>query len=304
MKMGDDDLIPSVIDASVLRREIQTAKDALAAGVSEGRFLDIAFIGNASSIYTWEPGSIIDLDVCIFVREKSLTVGTWLHDLRERLAKDFATRNVDFYLRLIKGAYKEAVRVVQRPVLVAHLALFTEDSYLDCLPLIRWAWRKYTCLVEPQRLSRLAPEKPGVDELMESVAKRLGDIELGAAPFMEFTLPEFEEVKWTVGPGDPLFAEHCIMGALVCSRNHARVLGMLEPDRLNNTDFALWYHQTLMPAPELCTLVELKAKARREGYGEIVAVAPALCRSYMHHLYEHLAQKSRQTFSPRERLTP
>ncbi len=52
----------------------------------------------------------------------------------ESLTREFSTRNVEFDLRLVKGAFKGAVRAVERPVLVAHIALFTEVATWSVLP--------------------------------------------------------------------------------------------------------------------------------------------------------------------------
>ncbi len=66
-----------------LRRTFLNRKDALLSGLNErGLMLDLAFIGNSSALYTWDPGYIIDLDACIFVLEKSLAIGSWLQGLR------------------------------------------------------------------------------------------------------------------------------------------------------------------------------------------------------------------------------
>lgn len=281
-------------DADTLRQNIQMAKDAFLGGLKEGRLLDIAFIGNASTIYVWEPGRIIDVDICIFVQEKNLAVGSWLYDLRQRLTSEFATRDIQFDLRLVKGAYKDAVRIVQQPHLVVHIALFTEDSYLECSKLMRWGWRKYLCITEPHRLGRLAPVRPSAQDVLDSVEKRLADILDGCAHFTETVLPDLRQVQWTAKRGDPLFAEHCLSGALVCARIHARILGALEPDSLNNSDFVAWYNQTVMLSPELRTIVDLKVNARNEGYSEATMVAPALFSDYLHRLRRQLESDIRQ----------
>jgi hypothetical protein len=271
-----------------LRNGIENVKRSLIDGTERGLLQDIGFIGNASPVYDWEPCAIVDLDVCIFVREKSLAVGRWLYDVRTKLVQELAANGSDFDLRIIWGAYKDARRVVRRPTIVAHLALFTEERYRQASPFIRWAWRKYSCLLETGRFARLAPHKPTLADLVSSVHERLADIESGTAPFTEMVLPSLEEVRWTVGPGDPLFAEHCLMGALVCARNHARVLGGNEADSLNNRDFVSWYDSTVLAAPELRTILDLKTRARQEGYAEIIDYAPRFCVIYMTTLCRHL----------------
>src|SRR6266849_44028 len=46
-----------------------------------------------------------------------------------------------------------------------HVSLFTEEDYVKERSLLRWAWRKYSCVAEPAKLTRLAPAQPTVDEL-------------------------------------------------------------------------------------------------------------------------------------------
>ncbi|MCA1557125.1 MAG: hypothetical protein LC731_01140, partial [Acidobacteria bacterium] len=215
------------LDINLLQREIRHVKDIFVEAAQKGRVTDVAFIGNASEIYPWEPTPIVDLDVCLFVPECDRGLGLWLYELRQSLAESMNTSGLDFDLRLIRGPYKQALLNVLRPIIVVHMSLFTEEMYLDRPKLLRWAWRKYPCAAEPSRLARLAPDKPTPSELIHGrsgVAKKLQSIESGSAPFLEYTLPDFTEESWTVKAGEPLFAEYCLAAGAVCARNHARVL--------------------------------------------------------------------------------
>ncbi len=160
--------------------------------------------------------------------------------------------------------------------------------------MLRWAWRKYPCAVEPLRLARLASERPSRHVLLESVEKNLHQVETGSAPFTETALPSLSQVRWTAKEGEPLFAEHCIAAALVCARNHARILGSPEPDGLGNSDFITWYDRTVMEAPELRAILEFKIKARNEGYSDVVTSVPMLGREYLRRLRNRLRWEMRE----------
>ena len=272
---------------SILEREIQHIKQIFVKAAAGSRVLDVAFIGNSSELYAWEPTPIVDLDVCLFVTERNPKLGRWLGDVRQSLMERMRARCLDFDLRLIRGPYKQTLVDVERPVIVVHLSVFTDELYVERPELMRWAWRKYPCVVETTRLKRLAPEKPTLHELLHGrsgVLKRLKCVESGIAPFIEFTLPDFNEIKWTVELGHPLFAEFCLAAGATCARNHARVLEKPEPDRLANHDFTLWYNSNILKSRPFRSLMELKEKVRNEGYATALFSAPQLAHAYLHEL--------------------
>jgi hypothetical protein len=280
------------LDVNLLKREIRHVKDVFTRAAYDGRVTDVSFIGNASEIYPWEPTPIVDLDICLFVSQRDRGLGLWLSEVRRLLAESVNDKGLDFDLRIIRGPYKQALVQVDRPIIIVHMSLFTEEMYLGRPQLLRWAWRKYSGILEPLRLARLAPEKPTLHELFHGrsgVAKKLQSVESGNAPFLEYMLPDFAEVAWTVKLGEPLFAEYCLSAGAICARNHARVLDELEPDCLSNREFAAWYYSNILDSSAFRDLMGLKEKVRREGYGEALFKAPYLAQVYLRELYKLIA---------------
>ena len=102
--------------------------------------------------------------------------------------------------KIIDGPYKPPIVFLERPNIVFHLGVFTELSYLVSPPLKRWAWRKYSCLIEPDRLKRLAPGQPDLTELLygpKGVEYRLSAIASGSVTMNELVLPSFREVTFS-----------------------------------------------------------------------------------------------------------
>ena len=269
-----------------VRAAAERVKSAFVRGVVSGDIGDVAFIGNASDLYVWVPSRIVDLDVTVFAPRLNRELGLWLLSIRERLHEEVAVDGIDFELRIIRGPYKATPRL-SRPVLVAHVSLFTDEDYVKERALLRWAWRKYPCIAEPARLVRLAPEQPTLEELLDGkggVNEKLNIIQSGTAPMTESLLPDLKEFCWIVSAGEPLFAEFCLAGTATCARNHGRALGRPEADCLGNGDFAIWYDRTVMKSAELQQVMALKAKVRNNGYEDVLALAPELAIRYLRRL--------------------
>ena len=280
------------LNSTILRQEIQHIKDLFVQAALAKQILDVSFIGNASEIYEWEPTPIVDLDVCLFVLQRDSRVGRWLGGLQRSLAERMNTAGIDFDLRLIRGPYKQVPLHIERPVIVVHMSVFTEEMYLERPKLLRWAWRKYSGVVDPTRLSRMAPERPTYQELLKGrsgVMQKLQSVESGSAPFLEYKLPDFTELIWTARLGEPLFAEYCLSAGATCARNHARVLARDEPDCLGNRDFVAWYDNNILSSAAFRALMDLKNKVRNEGYGEAF-VAALLAQAYLRELRECIAK--------------
>src|SRR5262245_61603407 len=92
---------------------------------------DIAFIGNASSVYEWTPAPLADIDVCMLCRELTNDAGLWLAGMRDHLARDLEQRGTDFEFRIIDGPYKLTTESSARPTVTLHAAVFTEVEYLS-----------------------------------------------------------------------------------------------------------------------------------------------------------------------------
>lgn len=274
---------------------MRRVKEAFLEGLTAGPLQDLAFVGNSGDVYQWEPSLIIDLDVCLFVHAIERPVGTWLQELRLRLFDEMARAGIDFDLKVIKGSYKQTSVNLSRPIFVAHLSLFTEELYSRGAPLMRWGWRKYSCVLDKGRLSRLAPaEKPDIVELLHGrsgVMQKIASIESGRSPLVELRLPDLAQVEWTACRGEPLFAEYCMAAGAICSRNHARVLGFAEPDQLGNREFVAWYDRTVLKSLPFRELMALKERVRVSGYGEALHLAPKLAREYLVDVAKRIAAK-------------
>jgi hypothetical protein len=271
-------------DVATLKTAIQRVKDRFRFGVNEGSVSDIAFIGNASSQYEWEPCQLIDCDIAVFAPEIDFKLGTWLLQVRRELSINVAELGVDFELRVIRGPYKPPLLDVEKPILLAHVSLFTDKSYEEQRVLFRWGWRKYQCQVERHKLMRLAPKQPSLQEFIagqSGVVEKLGIIESGCSPLVENFLPDLNEVKWKVRRGEALFAEFCLAAGALCARNHARVLGRIEADTLGNREFDSWYRAEVFDSESLRLLIELKHDVRNHGYRYAVKSAPELSLEFL-----------------------
>lgn len=256
----------SPVDAVIASVEI--VAEELLGLLSLPELLDLAFIGTASEVYRWKPSRIVDFDAFLFTGQRGAAVGTVLLGAKERLQRELNGMDVDFDLKVIRGSFKPERMPSDRPVVLAHLGVYTDQLYLKDSCLKRWAWRKYPCRVEPQRLRRLAPNPPTRDDLLlgpGGVNERLGDLATGTTMMEEWILPSMESVVHVVTAKAPLFVEFCFASCAVSARHHARTRGYLEPDTLGNDEFFVWYDQNVLHTSTLLPLMEMKARSRDEG---------------------------------------
>ena len=288
---ADRDLRPR-LDTADIEEAVDLVKAEFVSDVKAGKADDLAFIGNASGIYPWEPCLMVDLDVCLFLGQMDETAGSWLAALRDRLGSIVSRRGIDFELRIINGPYKPPISALQRPVIVAHLAVFTEERYLKETANFRWCWRKYPCLVDEHLLLRLASHQPSLHEVVSSatgITDRLAVLESGRVVMKEWLLPDFRVVDLEVSARDANFAEYCFSAATTCARDHCRALEFDEADTLPNRAFFPWYQANVFPSEDLEQLLILKEHSRNEGFGASTLQARELAIGYLHALRRHLS---------------
>lgn len=269
-----------------LRQAIRRTQEEFQKGIGQAGIFDVAFIGNTSGAYDWEPAIIVDIDVFLFVEAKSIELGHWLLDLRDRLREAVDALGADFDLKVIRGPYKPAAWQLARPIVIAHVGVFTEPSYRRVAPATRWTWRKYRCVVEPDRLRGQAPAPPNWQELHALADRKLFRIRAGRVTITEWELPGFGEQRQEFTPDHPIFAEYCLTGPLVCARVHGRILGRAEADHLGNRDFVKWYRREILDTAALEELLALKETARQRGYAGLIPSVRELASQYFTELIE------------------
>jgi hypothetical protein len=270
--------------------------------LSGGKVQDLAFIGNASSIYAWHPSLMVDVDIFLFVEALDRQTGFWLLQVRDELARELEREHADFELRIIEGPYKPCIARLSRVVVVAHLGVFTDRMYLAEAALKRWAWRKYRCERDVFRLARLAPSPPDLNQILNDdrgIRCRLRSLELGRIEMREWLLPDFIEVPLYVTKSEPNFIECCFSYAANCARHHCRGLGLREADEMGNEEFFPWYCANVFRSQALTELMGLKGKCRDRGFDIDVNQAQGLAVEYMSCLERYLAASSPFERSPR-----
>ena len=250
---------------------------------------DMAFVGNSSGIYPWEPAKLVDLDVCLFVRQKDIATGQWLADVRDELKLRIAELDADFDCRIIVGPYKPSLEELERPFIFVHLAVFLESEYKNASRLLRWAWRKYECLVRKDRLNALAPPHVSKDDVVAKVFTQLEMIERGETTMREWLLPTFAAATIEITADNPNFAEVCFSSVATCMRHHARALGRAEADALENREFFHWYTNNIAPSEALAELAVLKERTRNEGFGAMRVRSRVLAITCLRELAANLA---------------
>ena len=276
---------------ALLTRHIAEVKDAFLQGLHEGLFEDLAFIGNASSVYAWTPAWMVDIDILLFVTAFGPELGRWLETAADRLTLRLRQDEVDFELRIIEGPYKPSIAILKRPIVVAHLGVFTEEMYLASPPLKRWSWRKYRCERVPDRFAARAPRQPDIAEVLngeKGVAQRLAAVTRGRINMREWRLPDFAEVLIPITHKDPNFAECCFAYSANCARNHCRGLGLVQADQLGNEAFFPWYAAHVFPSKALLRLMEKKLECRTRGFDVDLLAVQGLSMEYMGDLKTHL----------------
>lgn len=277
-----------------LRQAIRLTQAEFQGGVGQAGIIDVAFIGNTSEAYVWEPAQIVDIDVCVFVKALDSQLGLRLLAMRKRLLAEWESIGADFELKVLRGPYKPAAWRLLRPIAIAHVAVFTEMSYRHLSPAIRWAWRKYRCTVDPDRLAVTAQEPPGWQELRAMAGRKRGRIEAGRIEMTEWELPELVERLRGFDVSHPVFAEYCLAGSLVCARHHGRILRCAEADQLSNRPFVSWYRREVMDSLALEELLELKEASRQEGFAGLVPEVKKLSVQYLGELIRWIDGQSQR----------
>lgn len=279
-------------DRAELVRISDALKDWFRRHATRPTCMDVAFIGNTSGHYESGPGLMADFDAFLFVERMEEAAGRPLAELRDRWTVECGARGIDFELRIVEGPYKPPIPSLRRPVFVVHLGVFTEPLYLAAAPLKRWAWRKYRCEREPERLARLAPARPTLAEFVagpKGLRERRMAIEAGSVEMTEWLLPSLATRRFAVTTDEVNFVECCFAYAANTARNHARALGLAEADQLGNAAFFSWYGDAVFRSPELAELMSHKAACRDEGFTLGVARARELALGYMRMLEWELA---------------
>jgi hypothetical protein len=288
----------SQLDLTRLEKFVSQLKSAFIVGLNTDRVQDLGFIGKASNIYVWHPSLMIDVDIFVFVEALERHVGSWFLQVRDELTRKLALENADFELRIIEGPYKPSIARLSRAVVVAHLGVFTEPTYLAQSRLKRWAWRKYPCVRDVSRLGRLAPSPPDLKEVLngdKGVRHRLRSLQLGRVKMREWLLPDFNESPLYIDKSEPNFIECCFSSAANCARHHCRGLGLHEADEMGNEEFFPWYCTNVFRSQALGELIWLKTKCRNRGFDIDVDRAQALAVEYLSHLEHHLNRISAES---------
>jgi hypothetical protein len=266
-------------------------RDAILALLGRGGIMDVAFIGSASGLYGWVPSRIVDFDAFIFAGRLDRTVGCEIQSLERDVRQGCDARGVDFELRIIQGAYKPQRTDADRPIVLAHLGVFDEREYLDESPVKRWAWRKYPCERDTQRLARLAPERPTPGDLLygpRGIVEKLADLRSGATSMIEWMLPDLHVEVRRFDCDSPVFTEFCHGAAATTARHHARLLDRIEADSMGNSEFFAWYDANVLRTRSLLPLMALKARSRDEGFGP-ASVSRELAIDFLEEVRKSLA---------------
>jgi hypothetical protein len=259
-------------------------RDAAHSLVAQSGVLDLAFIGSASELYEWKPSRIVDFDFFIFANELGRALGDALERMRQGMASRLDAMGVDFELRIIRGPYKPERTSSDRPIVLAHLGVFTDETYRTEAPTKRWSWRKYPCVVERHRLMRLSPRSVDLRDLLEGpegVEAGLRDLIRGVTLMEEWILPELRTEVRSFDATSHVFVEFCHASVSTCARHHARVLGYTEPDRLSNEEFFPWYDRQVLSTSSLLPLAELKRRSRDEGFGSLGSSSRKLAIAFL-----------------------
>jgi hypothetical protein len=258
---------------------------------------DVVFIGNSSEAYEWVPSRIVDFDCFVFTQSMQSGAGHVLHAAGEWAKREVDALGVDLELRVIRGAYKPDRTTHEPPIICIHAGVFDEIRYGAQPVLHRWAWRKYPGVVEPERLRRLAPSMPTLEDLTDGprgVRERLTSLEARSTEMIELLLPSMAERRLQFTEGTPQFVEFCYSSAASCARHHARILGHAQADTLGNADFFAWYTRTVLADDSLTELVGLKARSRDAGFAGLGAAPRRLAISYLTRLLDDCSGPSRR----------
>jgi hypothetical protein len=269
-------------------------KQHFVAAVGRSAIIDVAFLGAASDIYPWEATDHPEMDLCVFVKELSPACGGELFSINETIRADLAAFGSAYEFRIIRGPYKRTPDSFQNSTFVVHAAVFTEESYLrETSSMLRWSWKKYECVAQLDRLRQWATRRPTLGELLNGpfgIEDRLARIESRLVILSEVVLPTFNRIPLKITHTDNLFTEYCIAASADIARNHGRVLGREEADRLANWEYFKWYDDQIFHCEAFVDIIDIKRTARRIGYSGLADSAERRSREYLCSLRAHLAK--------------
>jgi len=276
-----------------IKEAIQIIKKSFQEGLKLPYIEDLAFIGNASDVYPWNPTQNIDLDICIIVNSLGYVVGKWLQKVSSKLKNQLANLDIKFEFRIVRGPYKQTPSKINNPFIFVHGAVFSEETYIKEGALLRYGWRKYKCIIKRDRLARLATSKPNLSELLfgkKGIEERLECISRGKVIMWERILPDLHWEKLEFGLDSYLFSEYCLAAGANTARNHARVLGEKEADFLSNDEFFQWYYNNVFSSHDLNKLIELKQRVRRKGYFGTIKKSKKYAEKYLTELRKKIVE--------------
>ena len=165
-----------------------------------------------------------------------------------------------------------------------HLGVFTEFELPRRITFGTLGVAEIFLLGRTGATSAAGPPKPDLRQLLsgaKGVAFRLNAIASGSVTMVELVLPTFREATFSVSISDPNFVECCFAYALASARNHGRVLGFEEADKLPNEVYFRWYSDTIMRSDDLLQLVQMKAQCRNTGFDVHGSMVQALALRYL-----------------------
>ena len=249
--------------ATVVKHEIRL-------GIGHNGVIDVAFMGGLSDIYPFRPALNLDFDFLVVAERRDENLGRWLVGLRDWVLERRRRTEIQCDVRVVRGPFKQVPARLESAHVTLHVAVFLEREYPLVTPLLRWAWRKYTCEHERDRLRIAAPPAPpDMLELLEGrggILRTIHHLQAGAVELSEWLLPHFTEITHCVGVTDPLFTEYCLAKVATIARNHARCLQLAEPDALTNGEFADWYFERILRSDDFRRSMQIKEVVRESGY--------------------------------------
>jgi hypothetical protein len=249
---------------------LNRVKQHFARAARRGDVRDLAFLGAASEIYRWRPCQNAEIDVCFLIDDFSERCGGALKDVSDSLCKELTDDGFDYDFRIVRGPYKRTSDDIARSCVVIHAAVFTEEGYKAEAPqLLKWSWRKYSCIVRESFFKECAPERPLIRELLHGklgIDERIRNIQADNLVLAERSLPSLVWRPLEVPMCDNLFTEYCIAAAADTARNHGRVLGIAEADTMSNEEYFRFYAGKIFQSQEFRELMEIKRVVREQGY--------------------------------------
>jgi len=252
---------------------------------------DLSFIGNTGGHYKWEPAQIIDIDILLFIKKRSLKIGNDIISLRNKLGDHLRENGFDFEFRVIRGPYKPTPLQIIKPIAFVHLAILTSDDYEALHPTLKWTWKKYKCVKDLNRLNCDNSHPPKPQDLMAFVEGKLEWINNGEIKLQETILPDFDIETQIFNKDDSMFCEYCLAAVSESARIHGRVLGFNEADSLGNKLFCKWYTENILYSASFKSIMKLKEIVRNYGYENAIDKAPIYAKDFLEKLRHELINK-------------